>query len=386
MLNIILVDDHTWKNLLPLTYTRPVSGVRCGIWTIAEKWEHRYKTEVSYAARSYLQKMFPTRTEQDNLLINSSVLPDDQLTYDLNNLGSGDHIYDNGVWIASRLDMAETPKWITDIQQATRAASSDTTRVSRIQFPEDILRYNGSEIGKDLEWIRAARSTKDCDASNMVDGQDLFIDENVQMRHCYIDTSSGPVYLGNNSTILAGSLIKGPFALGDHGLVKMGAKIYGASSAGPNCKLGGEIKNSVFISHSSKSHDGYIGDSVIGQWCNFGAGSNTSNMKNTYGEISLYSPAHKKERKTGRHFLGVIMGDHSKCAINTSFNTGCVVGVFANIFGFNPKTWVPSFSWGIDGNYRIEKAIEVAERALSRKGETLAEDMKGIFTHLFDHR
>jgi UDP-N-acetylglucosamine diphosphorylase/glucosamine-1-phosphate N-acetyltransferase len=220
------------------------------------------------------------------------------------------------------------------------------------------------------------------------DAKHLFIEEGAQIQGATLNTSTGPIYLGKDSQVMEGSLIRGPFALLDHGVVKMGAKVYGATTVGPYSKIGGEVNNSIILGYSNKGHDGFLGNSLLGQWCNLGADTNNSNLKNNYGEIKLWSYVTRRFSRTGQQFLGLIMGDHSKCGINTMFNTGTVVGVAANVFGGGfPRNFIPSFSWGGSGGYsthRLEKAVETAELMMARRKVEFSEEDRKIMAHILE--
>ncbi len=384
MKNLILVDGHNLKELYPLTLTRPASHLRCGILTIREKWEKVTQATVSTYSLPLFNAFWSPRFTADNILVNSAVLPDESLIEKIGNLRIGDSLEDGGMWMAARLNQNDSLKFLVSGGYGT-STSADTAEHHWVKRPEDLITFNNSQIRRDFKMITRGRTSRNPDESNFIRGDQLFIEEDAKIYNSIINTEDGPVYIGRNVVILEGSIIKGPCALGESTVLKMGAKIYGATSTGPHCKLGGEVKNSLFQAFSSKGHDGYIGDSFIGAWCNFGAGSCTSNMKNTYGQVRLYDMASGVMRDTGRQFLGVIMGDHSKCAINTAFSTGTVVGVFANIFNYHPKGFVQSYSWGRDDRYRLEKAIDVARKAMMRKEIELADLEIQILSDVFNN-
>jgi UDP-N-acetylglucosamine diphosphorylase/glucosamine-1-phosphate N-acetyltransferase len=386
-MNIILFDDFRRIDLLPLTYTRPVCEIRIGILTIREKWEKSLGQKISYLSEPYLSKKFPIRTENDNLLINGGLLPDKVLVEKILNLNSGTSIIKHGVLLAAR----------TSRDSFNTIKSEDYIKNDSIEYENNIFlleqnwqvfTWNGREIQSDYNILTNGRKTFVLSpTNNLINPENIFVEEGVKAEYTTINASSGPVYLSKNSEIMEGSTIRGPFALGEESVVKMQAKIYGPTTIGPFCKVGGEINNSVFMSHSNKAHDGFLGNSVIGEWCNLGADTNNSNLKNNYAEVRLWSFRHEKFISTGLQFCGLIMGDHSKCGINTMFNTGTIIGVNANIFGSGfPRNFIPSFSWGGAHGmsvYSIPKAFEVAEKVMLRRGIIFDDIEKEILKEVF---
>ena len=383
MRNVILFDDDSWEHLLPLTYTRPSSEIRCGILTIREKWSHYLEARTSHITQEHLSEAFPIHIEDDNLVINGNTLPNAKLVKLIDQLSLNEALMLEGDLIAARLSREQFDHLIHNEQVDELVGYNLTeTPIDQLTRPWHIFQEVGSEIAKDYALLTKNRSSAERDKTCVWEGDDIFIEEKVSARHCIFDASEGPIYLGKNATLLAGSIIKGPFALNENAIVKMGAKIYGPTSIGPGSKVGGEIKNCVIFGHSAKSHDGYLGNAVIGQYCNLGADTNASNLRNDYKEVTVWNHALKKFEPSGLQFCGLIMADHSKCGINTMFNTGAVVGVSCNLFGggFMPR-FVPSFSWGGHQNlmeYRLDKALEVADRVLSRRGGSLPETERQI--------
>lgn len=389
-MNIILVDmEEKWKDFLPLTFTRPISNLRLGILTIGEKWEKLFNIKVSYLTKDYLSKKFPVRQTDDNILINSCIIPDKQLAGSISSLEQGQYLMNNDVFIATRL----TRKGI-DVASLT-PGENDTvleykTEYARLNYPWDILTLNDSAIDFDLELITGNKHSADLNKTNTVIGDGkLFIEEGAIINCSVINISTGPVYIGKGAEIMEGSLIRGPLALCEHARINMGAKIYGATTIGPYSKVGGEISNSVIQGYSNKSHEGFLGNSILGEWCNLGADTNTSNLKNNYAEVKMWNYRQERFIKTGLQFCGLIMGDHSKAGINTMFNTGTVVGVSSNIFGSGfPRNFIPSFSWGGTSGfslYKLEKAHEVADKVMQRRNKQLSETDKQILDQIFDY-
>ena len=256
----------------------------------------------------------------------------------------------------------------------------------RLNHPWDIFRLNGEVLQSDFVRLTDGKTSAKLNDTNVLIGDEIFLEEGVAVNGAILNADKGPIYLGKDAEIMEGVTIRGPFSLGDHAVVKMGAKIYGPTTIGPYCKVGGEISNSILQAYSNKGHDGFLGNSVIGEWCNLGADTNSSNLKNNYGEVRVWDYEEAKSISTGLQFCGLIMGDHSKSGINTMFNTGTVVGVCANIFGaqFPPK-FIPSFLWGGSGQwdlFKMEKAIEVAEKMMSRRQVTFSSEDEKIFQEI----
>lgn len=384
LMTVILFDDSAREGLLPLTFTRPVAGIRIGILTIAEKWEKYLGPGVSYLTAAYLQQKFPPVFSDDNLYINGSVCPNAGLLEAIDKLEEGAVLIKNNIILAVKSE-AYKPAILKDPGLKPVDFSGEFTRIA---FPEDIFRYNDKELRADFDLLTAGRTSAGLSSTNTVLGDQIFVEEGVKAECSVFNTLQGPVYLGRNSEVWEGSAIRGSFALCHDSQVKLGSKIYGKTTIGPYCRVGGEINNSVLQSRSSKGHEGYLGNSVLGEWCNIGADSNNSNLKNNYTEVKLWDYNQSVLRDTGLQFCGLIMGDHSKCGINTMFNTGTIVGVSANIFGAGyPPKFVPDFSWGGGdefAEYMPEKAFETAARVFDRKNEVFDEMEKNILTSVFE--
>ena len=384
---IILFDSFSRFSLFPLTLTRPVAALRVGILTIAEKWQKHLNAPVSYYTDAYLQEKFPRKYGQENIFIDGSICPDDQLIQAISCLLNGQALYSKNTLIALKLSEAEARDFNLSnlsVYQAVEYLGYCTQLV----FPEDIFKFNDAQIRADFNLLTKDRASAKLSATNQILGNDIFIEAGVWAECSTFNTLDGPIYIGKNTQIMEGSHIRGSFALCEGAQVKMGAKIYGMTTIGPNCKVGGEINNAVLIGYSSKGHEGFLGNSVIGEWCNIGADSNTSNLKNNYNEVRLWDYDKAYFRKTGLQFCGLIMADHAKCAINTMFNTGTVVGVGANVFGANfPPNFVPDFSWGggAEGfvTYKLDKLFETAEKVFERRGKVFGAQDKAILTHVF---
>lgn len=369
---MLLIDNKkVWANLLPLTYTRSVAECRVGILTIAEKWANYFESIQIESSEDYLKS---TISITDKLTVASHILPNKILVDAIKNLAPNTNlIYQNEI-IASN-DVSENPNLV-----------EYENDISMIQFPWDLFLLNDQEIRADFELLTKGKTSQKLSDDNKLIGNQLFIEKGAKINCSILNTSTGPIYIGKNAEVMEGAMIRGPFALGENSQVKMGAKIYGATTFGPGCKVGGEITNSIFFANSNKAHDGYLGNSIIGEWCNLGADTNSSNLKNNYTKVDIYNYTEKKSIDTGQQFLGLIMGDHSKAGINTMFNTGTVVGVSANIVGAGfPNKHIPSFSWSISEKlrgYDIEKAIETIKIVYGRRNKILTEKEEAILRHL----
>jgi UDP-N-acetylglucosamine diphosphorylase/glucosamine-1-phosphate N-acetyltransferase len=366
---IILFDDSAHQTLLPLTFTRPVADLRIGILTIAEKWAKYLDLDFSWHTQSWLQEKFPAKIEERNLFINGSFCPDEALIEAIKPLHGnvaliyGDHL------VAVKLNEIDA-RCFDPKAQFEHTVNLDYKPVV-INFPEDIFRNNDIELRKDFKLITKGRKSAVISSTNTIIGNDFFAEDSAVAECSTFNTTNGPIYLANNTEVWEGTHIRGAFALCEHSQVKMGAKIYGATTVGPYSRVGGELNNAVIWGYSSKGHEGYLGNSVLGEWCNIGADSNNSNLKNNYAEVKIWDYTTQRFRRTGLQFCGLIMADHAKCAINTMFNTGTVVGVSANVFGSGfPRNFIPDFAWG--GNqgfevYSVKKMFETAEKVFARR-------------------
>jgi len=386
MKHFILFDDRR-TDLLPLTFTRPVADLRIGILTIREKWEKYLQASTTYLTEPYLQEKYPVQTGEDNYLINGSVLPDDSLVSAVRGLQEGEYLVKANTILAARLNAKAAADFINDISRAEHTVTYDG-EIIQLRFTYDIFTLNGKAIAQDFLMLTKGRSSMPLSSSNgIIGGENVFVEEGARVEYAIINASTGPVYIGRDAEIMEGCMIRGPLALCNHAQLKMGAKIYGPTTIGPNCRVGGEVQNVVIWGNSNKAHDGFLGNAVLGEWCNIGADSNNSNLKNNYSEVKLWNYTAEKFLPTGLQFCGLIMGDHSKCGINTMFNTGTVVGVSANIFGAGyPRNFIPSFSWGgYQGLsvYPLQKALETAEKVMLRRNQQFTEADKRILQHIY---
>lgn len=387
-MNYILFDDKAWDNLLPLTFTRPVSEIRAGILKIREKWEQHLNVKLSYLTKEYLQKKFPLVVQDENILINGSLLPDTDILASIQKLKGNEVLVKNDRVLAAKLTRSKAAKFdCQDIDSLTKVEYAQET--NDIIWPWDIFKNNEVNIKSDFEYLTNGRKTKKISSTNRIIGEEnIFIEDGAKVEFSILNASTGPIYIGKDAEIMENCVVRGPLALCNNSTLKMAAKIYGPTTIGPHSKVGGEVNNTVILGYSNKAHDGFLGNSVIGEWCNLGADTNNSNLKNNYAEVRLWNYESQRFLKTGLQFCGLIMGDHSKCAINTMFNTGTVVGVNANIFGEGfPRNFVPSFSWGGAHGftvYGINKAFEVADKVMQRRGVVLDETEKNILKEIFE--
>lgn len=382
-MNIIFDDNGFHLKFAPLTHTRPVAGLRLGIETIAESWtrmlsEHIEIKSVEYRTEDYLNGKFPEETHL-GLIIAGNINPTPEIAKLVAELPQGDELFINGKWVA---DHGIAARHKVEI-------SLPEDEFMYLEHPWDLFQTNGNAIKSDLKYITKGRTTQHLSSSNQVIGShEIFIEEGAKIECCILNVEKGPIYIGKNAEIMEGSIIRGPFALCEGATIKMGAKMYGDTTIGPYCKVGGEVTNSIFQAYSNKGHDGFLGNSIIGEWCNLGADTNTSNLKNNYSNVRVFSYETREMEETDVMFCGTIMGDHSKTGINTMLNTGTSMGVCSNVFGggFPPK-FIPAFTWGgVDSKetFELQKCYEVAENMMMRRGIELTEDDKFILKYLHD--
>ena len=374
-MKIQLVDGKHRSHLLPLTYTRPVAELRCGIITIAEKYTKRGH-EIGYGTEAYLNVKYPSIEAE--VLVSGSVCPTDAFLEAVAGLSSGQALIQGDELLAFKGE-----KWEDEPSEIIPFSGA----LNLITRPWDIWSKNASELNLDFDLLTKDRFSAPIDATNTVIGDKVFLEEGAKATASILNATSGPIYLAKNAEIMEGCIVRGGLALGESSALKMGAKIYGATTLGPHCKMGGEVNNSVIIGYSNKGHDGFLGNSALGEWCNLGADTNNSNLKNNYDEVKAWSYVDGRFAKTGQQFCGLIMGDHSKSGINTMFNTGTVVGVSANVYGAGfPRNFIASFTWGGPQGtmeYRIDKALDTADRMMKRRGLEVDEVEKAILEQVY---
>lgn len=375
-MRIQLVDTSSRDHLLPLTFTRPVGALRCGILTIAEKYSKRGH-EIGYSTQDYLAKKFPA-IEAPDVYVDGGVCPTDAFMDAFSALEQGQSLCKGDAVIAWR---GAQP---TDTCSST-CYNEPLTIIAR---PWDLWSQNAVELELDYELLTAGRVSAPVDATCTVIGDRVFLEEGARATASILNTTTGPIYLAKDAEIMEGCIVRGGLALGEHSALKLGTKIYGATTLGPHCKVGGEVNNCVIIGYSNKGHDGFLGNSALGEWCNLGADTNNSNLKNNYDEVKAWSYVHKRFSKTGQQFCGLVMGDHSKSGINTMFNTGTVVGVSANVYGAGfPRNFIASFSWGGPQGtmeYKLDKALDTADRMMKRRGLEVDDVERGILQSVYE--
>lgn len=388
-MQIVLFDNDSWRQqTYPLSLTRPVSNLRIGILTINEKWEKWLNAPVSYLTALHLQRKFPlSNTGEEVLLISGNILPNEYLVEKLDELKAGEALVDKTGFLALKAEPTIlndfNPSKLKDFKTIAYAAE-----LTKINYPEDIFLKNEEEIKQDFALLTKGRSSARLCSSNTFLGDQVFAEEGAKAECSILNSTNGPIYLAKESSIWEGCMVRGAFSLGENSQLKMGTKVYSKVSIGPNSRMGGELNTCVVWGNSAKGHDGYLGSSVMGEWCNWGAGTNCSNMKNNYKAIRLFDYQSNAYRETGLDFCGLIMGDHAKCAINTTFNTGTIVGVSANTFGNGTlPNFIPDFSWGGGegfDEYQIDKMLETGELVFQARNRKFDEVERDICRAVFE--
>ncbi len=389
--NIILFDtEQQHLDLLPLAFTRPVADIRVGILTIREKWERRLPGTYSYITPAYMAEKYPIVSTDDNLFIAGHIIPNEDLISQIDQLATGEALTAGEELIAFQ-------GCESDFREKRYAHTTPCTTIPQsIHHPYDIFLLNGECLEADFRLLTAGRTSAPLSESNRIIGEPcfpdgtpkIFLEPGAHVECAILNVTQGPIYLGQDSEVMEGSCIRAPFAACEHAVVNMGSKIYGATTLGPYCKVGGELNNVVMLGYSNKAHDGFLGNAVIGEWCNLGAGATASNLKNDYTEIKLWNYPTRRFLRTRLQFCGLIMGDHSKAGINTMFNTATVVGVGVNIHGTGfPRNFVPSFSEGGAAGFvdvQLPKFYAIAEKMMARRGRTLTDADKNIFEAIYN--
>ena len=382
-MNYILFDGETRNSLLPFTYTRPVAEIRIGILTLREKWEKHLGLTTTTITEEYLEAKYPMVEMEENIMINASFLPTKELVAQIKNLKANEAIFKGDDVIAF---------FTTDSQEEINFEAYHQydfdEELLQVKNTWDIFSMNDKAIQQDFDLLTEARTSQPIPAGvQAVNPENIFIEEGAKLTFATLNATDGPIYIGENAEIMEGVVVRGALAMCENSVLKLGAKVYGATTIGPFCKVGGEVNNSVLFGYSSKGHDGFLGNSVIGEWCNLGADTNNSNLKNNYAPVRLWDYNTGRFVKTGLQFCGLMMGDHSKCGINTMFNTGTVIGVSVNIFGSGfPRNFVPSYSWGGASGfteYKTNKVFEVAKVVMQRRGITFDVKDQAILEHVF---
>jgi UDP-N-acetylglucosamine diphosphorylase/glucosamine-1-phosphate N-acetyltransferase len=390
-MNIILFDPPiTRTNLLPFTFTRPVSEIRIGILTIKEKWRKWLPADYSYLTEDYLSKKFASHRTAENLYLNGSILPDSALVDAVKALKKDQVLLQDNLPIAFYGNLDSIKELDSEKLTQNKKKVFISSEFISIQNVYDIFIHNGAALRSDYNLLTKGRKSHPIEDRHtaVYNPQDIFIEENVNIKSAILNAENGPIYVAANAEIGEGSIIKGAASIGEHAVLNLGARLRGDITIGPRSKVGGEISNSVIFGNSNKAHDGFLGNSVLGEWCNIGADTNASNLKNNYENVRIWNYAEERFAQTGRQFCGLMMGDHSKCGINTMFNTGTVVGVSSNVFGGGyPRTFIPSFSeGGAQGlkTYNLKKAMEVIRKVYERRKKTFLEEEVEILVHIFE--
>lgn len=384
-MQLVFSDAQYWEDFLPLTFTRPIAEMRCGILTFSERWQKILDTtEVSWFTEMYLQQKFREPEKKESLFLVPNFLPTETVIQQIKELKQGEALVYEDELVAAKINMEgfslHQIEKMTDIKE----------ELVFYKKPTDLFTYNKEAIDFDFELLTKGKISKELSSTNGFLGnkEDLFIEEGAEIEFSTINTKTGKIYIGKNAEVMEGCNLRGPIALCEGSKFNLGAKIYGATTIGPHSKVGGEVSNIIIFGYSNKGHDGFVGNSVIGEWCNLGADTNSSNLKNNYGNVKLWNYRTKDFQDTGLQFAGLIMGDHSKTAINTQLNTGTVIGVASNIFkeGFPPNL-IENFSWGgfkDDERFKLDKAYEVAEKVMARRKLPLTDGDKAILKHIFN--
>lgn len=384
-MQLVFSDAQYWEDFLPLTFTRPVAEMRCGILTFSERWQKILETtEVSWFTEMYLQQKFREPEKKESLFLVTNFLPTETVIQQIKDLKQGEALVYEDELVAAKINMEgfslNQIEKMTDIKE----------ELVFFKKPTDLFTYNKEAIDFDFELLTKGKTSQELSSTNGFLGnkEDLFIEEGAEIEFSTINTKTGKIYIGKNAEVMEGCNLRGPIALCEGSKFNLGAKIYGATTIGPHSKVGGEVSNIIIFGYSNKGHDGFVGNSVIGEWCNLGADTNSSNLKNNYGNVKLWNYRTKDFQDTCLQFAGLIMGDHSKTAINTQLNTGTVIGVASNIFkeGFPPNL-IENFSWGgfkDDERFKLDKAYEVAEKVMARRKLPLTDDDKAILKHIFN--
>lgn len=381
-MNIILFAGQEQTQLLPLTFLKPPGELRMGILTFRERWQKLLPdATISYLTPKHLSQLFPLKEASDNLLIHTSYFPTQQCVEAILNLEKGEGLAYQKEIIAYRGSLQE----FENNGFKTKTLASELIHIQR---PYDLFRYNDKALAFDFELLTKNRQSQPISSTNgLIHSENIFLEQGAKVEFAILNATEGPIYVGKDAEVCEGSMVRGGLALCDYAKLNLGTKIYGATTVGPYCKVGGEVNNSILTAYSNKGHDGFLGHSVIGEWCNLGADTNNSNLKNNYGKVKLWDYTQHSFEDTGLQFCGLMMGDHTKAAINTQFNTGTVTGIFANIFksGFPPNK-IKSFTWGGQNDspkFNLTAAYEVAERMMQRRGVELSEDLKNLIAYWY---
>lgn len=386
-MEFILIDGHEWTSLLPFTFIRPISYIRIGILTLKEKWDYFLGTATNIITKTYLNHKYSLPLQDEcYIFINPTVLPNQKLVHTIYLLKENQVLIYKKVFIAFCIKKKNLNHYQKNLLQIINYSYP----LIHIQYPWDIFKYNAIALQHDFDLLTKNKNSLTINKTNVVIRKNnIFIEEGAIVRNSILNAEFGPIYIGKNAKIMEGCLIRGGLALCEGAILNMGSKIYGATTIGPYCKVGGEVNNSILFAYSNKTHDGFLGNSVLGEWCNLGAGTNSSNLKNNYSNIKIWSYIYNKPICTGLKFCGLFMGDYSKSSINTQFNTGTIVGISTNIFGYGfPPKYIPSFSWGgIQKNelFKFEKACQAIKNMMYRRNQLFQDEDIKIIKYIFNN-
>jgi len=381
-MSIVLFDNSNRNHLFPLTYTKAIAALRFGILSIQERWALSTSQNIFIHTSNYLQNLYTAIPDERHIWVDAAIVLDDTLLASIIALAPDTCLVDEIGLIAGNLEIT-AKDFNASLSNFKTQIKIDT--VQRIKHPWEIMLWNDRFIRADFSLITNGRISQPISSTvNVINAAEIFIEQGAKLEFCTLNASTGPIYIAKDAEVMEGTCIRGPFSLGENSVLKMNSRIYGATSLGPSCMGGGEIKNAVIMGHTNKAHDGYLGDAVIGEWCNIGAGATNSNVKNTAGDVKVWNFATNNYQIVSQK-CGVIMGDYSRIAINTSINTGTVIGVSCNVFGAGLlPTIIDNFSWGIEsGKYDFKKALYAIDNWKKLKQDFLTEQETVVLQTLY---
>lgn len=387
--NLILVDPFRRNAFYPLTWSRPVAGLRLGILTIAEKWALDFHAQTSHAVSGNLEPVYQPIIEDDNYWIIGNILPQTELCHSLAQLAVGELLSIGDERIAGHFNKQQMLDFLSvGMLHPPKIQFVEPYQVRRLAHLWELFQWNEFELEADFLRMTSGRISMPIPDHVKLSGNRIFVEEGALLQPCTINTTMGPIYIGHNAEVMEGCMIRGGLALCNDSQLKMGTKVYGATTIGPGCRVGGEVNNSIFQSNANKAHDGFLGNSLIGEWVNIGADTNASNLKNNYEWVKQWSYETRRFEKTNGLFCGLVMGDHAKCGINTMFNTGTVVGFGANVFGAGfPRQFIPDFAWGGASGFStftLNKFFQTAHQVMERRGQVMTDAEKNMISMIYE--
>ena len=375
--NIILFDSDVRSHLLPLTYLRPVGELRVGILSIREKWERWMGCKVSFITEDHLAERYHLEVGEENLVINATVLPSLPLCRLLRNMEFGDAYVHQDELIAAKLDRKQLRKLINDEEvDMLHPLPIEGFAFHKINGLNDLIRLNAEALESDFHLLTAGRKSQPLSATNcVIAAERIFVEEGAVVEGAFLNARNGPIYIGAQAEIMEGACLRGPVAVCAHASVRMGAQVYGSSTIGPWCKVGGEVDHSILQGYSNKAHHGFLGHSFVGEWCNIGAGTSVSNLRNDYQEIKLWDYASQRFEPSGSAFCGLFMGDHARLGINMMINSGTSIGLASTLYGPRyPRNFIPPFTEAGPaqiGTHDLEHAVRAMEQMMERRQQSL---------------